>query len=357
MHYAVLFKAFTMNDFVRRRLARVVAAAPSAHVYLMVDETKGSLGTISFDRVIRYRESDLLDLGFPAHSQGSLFWYNADYPLYYFQHLHPGYDLILMIEYDAVPMIDLDLMARECRDKGLDFVGQPVRKTLDSYWWTGTMLRFYTREQVRPYLICVAMFSARAARHLAETRLRQGSGYDLPDSAQWPIGETFVGTELAHGGFKMLDLSDFGRLSRYDWWPPTHESELPDLAGDAFVHPVLVGRPYLRSLFKSNVKSGLVAMVKFSLTGLARTARRGTRHLMMSPIRSAASRRHLAGTPPDSRALQQTLGDDGSDVVLPLPQAIGLSGETGLSPDQRGGDEARRQPDAQQAGNRHAGAP
>src|SRR5580704_2265258 len=138
--YAVLFKAFSMDAFVRRRLTRVVAAASSGDVYVLVDETTAELGPIDFDRVIRYREADLLDLGFPPHAQGSLLWYNADYPLYYFQHIHPDYDIIVMIEYDAVPNIDLDFLVQQCRDLDIDFLGQPITKSLETYWWTDTML-------------------------------------------------------------------------------------------------------------------------------------------------------------------------------------------------------------------------
>ena len=287
--YAVLFKAFTMDDFVRRRLAQVITAAPSGDVYMMVDETIGSLGPIEFDSVIRYRESDVLRLGFASHGKGSLFWYNADYPLYYFQHLHPEYDMIVMIEYDAVPNCSLDDLVQECRDLDIDFVGQPIAKTLDEYWWTGTMLRFYTREQVKPYLICAAVFSARAVQHLGECRRQQGRAYELQDASQWPIGETFIGTELSATGFRLLDLAAFGSLTRYDWWPPIHESELPDLAGDIFIHPVLTGRRYVSSLFKSNFVSGVIVVVKISLARLTRRMRRGVRTRLMS-VRSGIGR-------------------------------------------------------------------
>ena len=289
--YAVLFKAFVMDSFVHRRLERVLAAAPSGQVYVMVDETKGGVGPIDFPHVIRYREADVLALGFPNHAKGSLFWYNADYPLYYFQHLHPDYDIIVMIEYDAVPNVDLDGLVQACRDRRIDFIGQPIAKTLEAYWWTGTMLRFYPRAQVRPYLICAAVFSAAAVRHLGETRCRQGSGYDLADASQWPIGETFIGTELNAAGFNVQDLSSFGRLTRYDWWPPTHESELPDFAEDIFIHPVLIGRRYVNSLFKSNFVSGLIVVVKFTLAGFLRRIRRNIVRGRLIPIRQSGLRR------------------------------------------------------------------
>jgi hypothetical protein len=284
--YAVIFKAFDLDDFVRRRLACVVDAAPAADVYLMIDETARSAGPIDVDRVIRYRESDLIAIGFSPVSQGSLFWYNCDYPLYYFQHLHPDYDFIVMVEYDAVPTGNLDDLVQACRDQSIDFIGEPITKPLDTYWWTSTMLRFYARDMIRPYLVCAAVFSAKAVRHLAACRLEQGRGYDVADAKQWPIGETFIGTELAQGDFVLRDLSSFGNLTRYDWWPPTHESELPDCAGDVFVHPVLIGRRYMKSLFKSSFISGMIVLVKVALAGGARALRRTTSRMKTTVGRS-----------------------------------------------------------------------
>jgi len=48
---------------------------------------------------------------------------------------------------------------------------------------------------------------------------------------------------------------------------------LPDYAGQVFVHPVLCGRRYLRSLFKSGFQSGVIAGVKFVRRTLMRLAR------------------------------------------------------------------------------------
>jgi hypothetical protein len=271
--YAVLFKAFTVDDFVRRRLAHVVAAAASGDVYLMIDETNDAADSIDFDRIIRYREADLLRLGFPGISQGPLFWYNADYPLYYFRHLRADYDVVVTVEYDAVPNVDLDDLVGKFREEGLDFVGHAIDKPADAYWWTNTMLRFYARDQVRPYQMCASIFSARAIDHLAACRTRHGAT-GVSDAREWPIGETFVSTELAAAGFRLRDLSAFGKLTRYDWWPPIHERELPDCAGEVFVHPVLAGRRYLKSLFKSNFRSGLIVSAKLIVTAIARASRR-----------------------------------------------------------------------------------
>lgn len=268
--YAVLFKAFTTDDFVKRRLAHVVAAAPSGDVYLMIDETRQPAGDIDFDRVIRYQEADLVRLGFPHICEGSLFWYNADYPLYYFRHLRPEYDTIVTVEYDAVPNVNLDDIIRRFRAERLDLVGRTIHnKSPETYWWTKTMLRFYGMDQVRPYQICATIMSARAIDHLAATRKRHGAA-GVADARQWPIGETFVGTELSVAGFRMAELSDFGQLTRFDWWPPVHERELPRCADEVFIHPVLSGRRYVKSLFKSSFRSGLIVSAKLILSAIAR---------------------------------------------------------------------------------------
>ena len=271
--YAVVFKAFFYDDFVRRRLAHVVRAAPAAHVFLLIDETQGPAGPIDFNRVVRVTEADVVAQGFPAiAAQGSLFWYNADYPMYYFQRRHPEYDHYAVVEYDAVPNRRIDALAAECAARGIDLLGQPIAQSADQYYWTGSMTRFYPREAVRPFLVCAAVLSRRAIEHLAACRIAQGAGFDPADAAQWPIGECFIATELgqaglgqaglSHAGFAIRELSSLGRLTKFDWWPPYHESELPDLRGELFVHPVLVGRRYWRSFFKTSLKWALIKMAK-----------------------------------------------------------------------------------------------
>lgn len=289
--YAVLFKAFSFDEFVKRRLARVVAAAPAGDVYLMIDETKRAAGPIDFDRVIRYQESDLVRLGFPNIAQGSLFWYNADYPLYYFQHLYPDYDVIVTVEYDAVPIVGLDDLVREFRAEGLDLVGHTIPKPADEYWWTSTMLRFYERAQIRPYQMCASICSDRAIRHLAACRMRHGAT-GVTEAKEWPIGEAFIATELGLAGFRLRELSTFGKLTRYDWWPPIHERELPYCTGEIFVHPVLNGRRYIKSVFKSNFRSGLIVSTKLAASVIARLWRRWYQpdpDTMPSPVEPSAA--------------------------------------------------------------------
>jgi hypothetical protein len=266
MQFAVIFKTVVLDAFVRRQFARLLHAAGNSDVYLLVDETNGPAGETEHRKVIRYTEADLLAHGFSPLSQGALFWYNADYPLYHFQALHPEYDVVVMVEYDAVVQLDISALARDFYAAGLDFIGQPIEKPLDKYWWTGSMTRFYDRAQIRPFLICFAVFSARAIRHLAACRLEQGQAEVTV--SQWPVGECFVGTALSAGDFRIRRLGDIGKLTRYDWWPPTHEVELADRRDDMVLHPVLTGRRYVNALFKNGTMTGWVMIWRMNLVYL-----------------------------------------------------------------------------------------
>ncbi len=294
--YAVVFKAFFYDEFVRRRLDHVVRAAGSGDVFLLIDETAGPAGPIDFPRVVRLTEAAVAAQGFPPiAAQGSLFWYNADYPMYYFQRLHPGYAYYAVVEYDAVPNRPMDSLVEACAAHSIDLLGQPIAQSTDQYYWTGSMTRFYPRDAVRPFLVCAAVLSRRAIEHLAACRIAQGhtmqsEEHGPADAARWPIGECFIATELGQAGFAIRDLSSFGRLSKFDWWPPYHESELPDLGGELFVHPVLIGRRYWRSFFKTSLKWALIKMAKQLPPRLLRRLARAVR-----------------GAPPDPLATQPTL--------------------------------------------------
>ena len=260
--YAVVFKAFFYDEFVRRRLDHVIRAAPSADVFLLIDETAGPAGPIDYDRVIRITEAEVVEQGFPPISEGSLFWYNADYPIYRFHSLYPGYEYYAIVEYDAVPNRRIDALVEACAAQSIDLLGQPIATSVDRYYWTGCMTRFYPQEAIRPFLVCAVVLSRQAIEHLAACRLEQGFKYDLADASKWPIGECFIATELEHAGFAIRSLSSFGRLTKFDWWPPYHESEVPDLPDELFIHPVLIGRRYWRSFFKTSFKWALIKMAK-----------------------------------------------------------------------------------------------
>ena len=58
--------------------------------------------------MIRATERGVEKYGLLVQPPGKVFWYNADYPLYYLFSKDNSYDYYLMCEYDTVFNIDID---------------------------------------------------------------------------------------------------------------------------------------------------------------------------------------------------------------------------------------------------------
>jgi hypothetical protein len=249
--YAVLFKVFYVDDFVRRQLERVIRRVDGGHVYVVCDETHGPLA-IEHDRVIRINESDLLALGVVAGcGSQSVFWYDADYILYYCSTVLPGYEYFITMEYDAIANCELDAFVDWANASRADFVGRPIREDVSKWSWSCTCVGVYEPiEIVRPFLNCVALYSAAASAYLLERRRSHSMQFRTGKITNWPISEAFIGTELAQGGFNVVDIQGFGAVPNLTWWPPLHEKELPTVDGESFVHPVLTGPRFIQSMLR-----------------------------------------------------------------------------------------------------------
>ena len=132
VRYAVLMKVHYWDDFAKRRLRHLLNKVGTGDVYVFVDETHGAVGQISYDKVLRATEADLRKLELVLYPPGKAFWYNVDYPLYYFYLEHGSYDYYLMCEHDAVLNIDIDEFVAAADKDRVDYVGYP----LDHSSWT-----------------------------------------------------------------------------------------------------------------------------------------------------------------------------------------------------------------------------
>jgi hypothetical protein len=68
----------------------------------------------------------------------------------------------------------------------------------------------------------------------------------------WPMAELFLATEAHRAGYNTPSLSEFGDTSRYVWFPPMLEDDIPPAAAPAFLHPVLDRPRYIRSVINNN---------------------------------------------------------------------------------------------------------
>ncbi len=259
--YAVIFRTHFWDEFCGRQLDRLRARVGSGDIYVMVDQTRGPVKGIPTDNVFPVTDQGILDAGFVAAGEGSLQWYSGDVPLYLFRAAHPDYDYYLQIEYDAVVNVPLDdLVAKMARD-GVDVLGLTNKdiEPVQAWHWRSSCLDAYAPEEVRGILICFSAYSRHALERLAAARLAQAAQYHRGAIKRWPYCEAYVATEAHRQGLAVHQLTEFGDVERYRWWPPYLEEELPNFEKNSFVHPILDASKFVPSLFKMDL--GLRALL------------------------------------------------------------------------------------------------
>lgn len=243
--YAVLFRTHFWDEYAERQYQRLLSVVGNGDVFILVDETSKPV-PVPHSNVVPHTQEGVLNLGLAGAGHGNMLWFNGDYPLYYFYQRHSGYDYYIMTEYDVVVQRSLDDVVAQMARDGIDFVGLSNTEAVSEWPLTHTCLDAYSEEEIRKCLICISMFSNRTVHRLFDRRLEMSRQHEAGLMQRWPHCEAFIPTEVAAAGFKMAELSEFGPTSRYDWKPAIIEAELPALAGQAFVHPLLDPQRYVR---------------------------------------------------------------------------------------------------------------
>lgn len=253
---AVVFKAYAWDEFVERQAHRLAEAAGDLDFYILMDETAGPVGPIPFERVIRFTCTDLEAAGLAMRfAVGGVLWWNPDYAHYQFLAQCPDYDAYVFVEYDCVVQCSLEMFVARAVLLGADFVALPIARPFVEWHWTPYQHNVYPAAENQIALLNVCFFSSRALRLLQERRLAMKND---PSVRAWPSSELFVPSELVRAGMNWVSLAHFGDVSRYDWFPPMMEEDLPAADGDAFLHPVLDRRRYLTSMlnFRGALRPG-----------------------------------------------------------------------------------------------------
>jgi hypothetical protein len=290
--YAVILKIHYWDEFVERRLRHLLSKVRTGDVYVFIDETHGSVRQIPHDRVIRATERDVEDHGLLLEPPGKVFWFNADYPLYDIFVKDDSYDYYLMCEYDTVFNIAVDDFVDAAANDKVDYVGSPLADTFRKWRWTKTCDGVYPEGVVLyNWLNAISLHSKRSIEFLLKRRCALARAFKAGEIPNWPYSEAFIITEMRNNGFVVRKLGDFGKVENYDWWPPSHENDLPLLQDQDFLHPVLDEPRYvasclrygsLHSYFRRNGQlrrllgrssSSLVSMLPTFLTEVVRRVR------------------------------------------------------------------------------------
>jgi hypothetical protein len=250
--YAVIFRTHFWDEFCDRQFDRLKARVGRGDIYVLVDQTRGPVPGIPTDKIFPITDQAILDAGFVAAGEGSLQWYSGDVPLYLFRARHPDYDYYVQIEYDAVVNVPLDDLVDRMAREGVDVLGltNPDFETAETWYWSPSCLDAYAMDELRCILVCFSAYSSRALERLEAARLAQAAEYRRGTIKRWPYCEGYVATEAGRQGLSLHQLTEFGDVERYRWWPPYLEEELPSFSGNSFVHPILDAPRYVPSLFK-----------------------------------------------------------------------------------------------------------
>ena len=257
--FAVVFRTHFWDAFTTRQLERVRARAGSGQLFVLVDETRGRIEGITNKDVFRLTDKEVLGAGYPESGEGSVQWYSGDVPLYLFARAYPKFDYYVQLEYDVNLGVSLEELVDRISAEDVDMVALSTRG--GSTWhWLSTMTDEYEPTLVRNQLICFSVFSRRAIHKLEKARLAQADRFRSGAIEKWPYCEGYIATEAVRQNLRVHELSAYGDVSHYEWWPPFHENELPNLEGLAFVHPVLDQSRFEASILKYDVKLGVLAL-------------------------------------------------------------------------------------------------
>ena len=250
--YAVLFKSHFWDDFVQRQLDRLKTRV-GGDVFVFIDESKGPAHGVQHDpaRVLRATQADIEQLGLACADHASQYWFSADYALHLLTRREPDYAYYVTVEFDLVVQIDLDPVIERLDRENIDFVGQPILDPpIEQFHWLPSAIGVYELSDMRHWLTCISIFSRRAAAALFERRRDLSDRFRAGEITTWPMCEIAIATEMSIGGFRMMELSEFGPLDFYQWAPPYDESSLPRLAAGAFVHPLLDGNRFVAKMLQ-----------------------------------------------------------------------------------------------------------
>jgi hypothetical protein len=298
---AVIFKAYSWDSFVERQARRLAEASGGMDFYVSVDETGGAAGAIPFERVTRFTCADLEKAGLAMRSPvGGVLWWNPDYAHYQFLEQHPDYDYYLFAEYDCVVPSSLEPFVLRAQSMGADLVAMPMYSDIRKWHWTPYQRNVYPWNETGRALLCTSLYSSRALHMLHRRRLAMGAD---PAVVEWPNSELFVPTEIRRAGMKWVPLEELGETSRYEWFPPTLEDDLPATNENSFLHPVLDRRRYLNSMLdnrgsleRGELKRALSRFPRHEYAPLVwQSARKGAVKVIRYQIKKQVSRalRHM----------------------------------------------------------------
>ncbi len=239
---AVLFRTHFWDDFARRAARRMQRQSDGADFFVLANETgQAPFDVRPFDK-IGFTEHDLAGLGLPCvagEPDKDVLWWNCDYPLYYAQRAHPGYDYYFVMDFDAAANTPLVPIAQAMADSGAECVASFAPNALLPTWPHAESCRDLPYDAPAWVALINLFVSARAARLLLAERQRLARSFLDGRTTRWPICEAFVASALASGGIACVPLRRFADVTNFGTELVLLESDPRAQAPGSFAHSVL----------------------------------------------------------------------------------------------------------------------
>ena len=249
-NYAVVLTTYAWDLFVNRQCRLNAAQVDTGDFYVLVDTTRGPVHIPNRYNVVSIDPGTISRMGLVQRFNKALFWHNLDYLFIYFYTLHREYDYYIFLDYDALLDVEADSLVSRLRADRVDLLANPIRTKIEDWVYTRQHRREYPVELIQAYELFIVALSNRALAHLLRRRQQLSTAYRDQEAWFWPFCEAFVPTELAKAGFKIAPLSAYGSVERCTWWPPILETSVPAKRPAGFLHPVLDGPRYARSILR-----------------------------------------------------------------------------------------------------------
>ena len=234
---AVFCRTHTWDPYVAKQAALLAGLSAGGHFYVLADETRGTLPVEGFYK-FSHCDTDFEPMGLERYFNTNLLWYNGDYPLYKIAQDLPHYDYYVMVEFDVLSNVNLVDMVERAAAAGADAVAFRFQPIEPDWPWLDSCRGIY--EQPWRGLIPVLAISRLAVEYLLDRRRRLTRRFRAREIDRMPYCEAFIPTELMQAGiFNVTDLSRFGQVERFEFWPPVLDGSVQLGAEPAFLHPVL----------------------------------------------------------------------------------------------------------------------
>ena len=251
MSYVLLFRTHFWDDFTQRAFDRIREHAPGGSVYVAADETFREVPCPP-EYKLAHSVEKFAGLGLNTTAVEQVMWYNGDYPMYSAFLELPRFDYIIMVEFDVVVNVNFDEVIAQLKAARGDAVTRYLQPAAPDWPWKETADPVYS--EVYGSLNPVLILSRKAVSNLYYARLAQSHQYNSGKIEKWAYCEAFIASQLKKANLKTQELDEFGRTFHFSWWPPMEEElVLNHLRAEAFVHPVLAGDAYLKSLARYEV--------------------------------------------------------------------------------------------------------